>query len=161
VALVGAYWGQPAQESAGGVWSRCHTELACDVVACIPHVPFLRATLITIVDHRIATFGMLVVLPPQEATNPALLGEVFTNVFGRTLGGFLDKLTDGMLVNSFLYATAALHLMFARLLVVTGVGLRVPRSFRRLNQHGVPVRAMAFPVAFTVVSMGILFYLVP
>lgn len=121
----------------------------------------LWATIITIVGYFIATFGILVVLPPQDATSPALLGEVFTSAFGATLGGILGKLTDVVLVIYFLCATAAFNLMFARLLVVTGVDLRAPRSFRRLNGRGVPFQAMAFQVAFNVVIVAILFFLVP
>jgi amino acid transporter len=121
----------------------------------------LWATVITIVGYFIATFGILVVLPPQDAQNPALLGEVFSSAFGATVGGFLGKLTDVLLVVYFLIATAAFNLMFSRLLVVTGVDLRAPRAFRRLNQNGVPFRAMAFQVAFNVVIVAILFFLVP
>ncbi len=121
----------------------------------------LWATVITIVGYFIAIFGILVVLPPQDATNPALLGEVFSSAFGATVGGFLSKLTDVLLVVYFLIATAAFNLMFARLLVVAGVDLRAPRSFRRLNQNGVPFRAMAFQVAFNIVIVSILFFLVP
>lgn len=121
----------------------------------------LWATVITIVGYFIATFGILVVLPPQDATQPVLLGNVFTSAFGETVGGALSKLTDVMLVVYFLCATAAFNLMFARLLVVTGMDLRAPRSFLRLNQNGVPFRAMAFQVAFNVVIVAILFFLVP
>jgi len=46
------------------------------------------------------------------------------------------------------------NLMFARLLVVTDVDVRAPRSLRHLNQSGVPFGAVTFQVAFTVEIVG-------
>lgn len=122
---------------------------------------FTWATLISIVGYLIATFGILVVLPPQDATNPALLAEVFTRAFGSSLGGILGALTNGILILYFISATAAFTLMFARLLLVASVDWRLPRSMHRLNRNGVPFWAMSFQVGFNILVLAILFFIVP
>ena len=119
------------------------------------------ATMISIVGYLIAAFGILVVLPPQDATNPALISEVFTRAFGASLGGILGALSNAMLILYFVAATAAFNLMFARLLLVASVDWRLPRSMHRLNRNRVPFWAMSFQVGFDIVALAILFFLVP
>jgi glutamate:GABA antiporter len=119
------------------------------------------SVMITIVGYLIATFGILVVLPPQDATNSGLISEVFTKAFGSNIGTICGLFTNVTLVIYFICATVAFNLMFSRLLVVTSVDLRLPRSFHRLNAEGVPFNAMAFQVGFNIVFVAIVFFLAP
>ncbi|HEY7350501.1 MAG TPA: APC family permease [Ktedonobacterales bacterium] len=119
------------------------------------------ATIITIVGYLIATFGILVVLPPDEAEQSGLISTVFTQAFGSTAGTAFGAFTNVTLVIYFICATAAFNLMFARLLMVTSVDWRLPRSLHRLNARGVPFTAMTFQVGFNIIFIAILFFLAP
>jgi len=122
---------------------------------------FSWAVMITIVGYLIATFGIIVVLPPQDAANQTLITEVFTLAFGSGLGQVLGAYTNVVLVVYFVCATAAFNLMFARLLLVASVDWRLPRSLHRLNARGVPFQAMAVQVGINMLIVSILFFLVP
>lgn len=119
------------------------------------------ATIIAIVGYLIATFGILVVLPPDQAEAPGLISAVFTEAFGSVIGTGLGVFTNVTLVVYFICATAAFNLMFSRLLMVTSVDWRLPKALHRLNRQGVPFTAMAFQVGFNIIFVAILFFLVP
>jgi glutamate:GABA antiporter len=101
----------------------------------------LWAVVIVIVGYLIATLGILVVLPPQDATNSALIATVFSQVFG-PVGSVFAVIVNIILIVYFVCATAAFNMMFARLLLVAGVDRRLPRSMARLNQRGIPFNAL-------------------
>ncbi|SRR5579883_3449576 len=122
---------------------------------------FSRSVMLIIVGYLVATFGILVVLPPQDAGQAPLISEVFTLAFGSTIGNVLGAFTNGALVIYFVCATAAFNLVFARLLLVASVDWRLPRALYRLNTRGVPFTAMTFQVGFNIVFVAVLFFLVP
>ncbi len=116
---------------------------------------------ITIVGYLIATFGVLVVLPPKDLLNPAFIAEIFTLAFGPGLGPFLGVTMHVILVIYFVCATAAFNLMFARLLMVAAIDRRLPLMMRRLNPRRVPFNAMLAQTILNVVFVATLFFVAP
>jgi amino acid transporter len=116
---------------------------------------------ITIVGYLIATFAIITVLPPQDAINPAAIGELLQLAFGRGAGGVLGFVVNLFLVGYFVCAAVVFNLMFARLLFVVSVDWRAPFGLHRLNRERVPFRAMVLQVGFSLVFLVILFLIVP
>ena len=123
---------------------------------------YLRwGVIITVVGYLVATFGVLIVLPPKDIANPAFIAEIFSLSFGPVLGTFLGVLNNLILIVYFVCATAAFNLIFARLLLVAGVDLRLPRVVQLLNRQRVPANAMLIQTVLNVVFVAILFFIVP
>ncbi|MFL5627437.1 MAG: APC family permease [Ktedonobacteraceae bacterium] len=121
----------------------------------------LWGVVITIVGYFIATFGVLVVLPPKDLFNPAFIAEIFTLAFGAAIGPMLGTFMHIILVVYFICATAAFNLIFARLLMVAGVDRRLPLAMQRLNRQRVPWNAMLIQTLFNIAFVIIIFFLSP
>lgn len=111
--------------------------------------------------YLLATFAIAVVLPPSDAANPALIAEVMPLVFGPSIGGVLQVITNLMLLCYFVCVTAAFNLMFSRLLLVAGMDRRLPRVMQRLSRQRVPVQAMWAQTLINVGLVIVIYFLAP
>jgi len=121
----------------------------------------VAGTLITMGVYLLATFAVVVILPPGDLANPAFLTEIFSQTFGPFLGTVLGDGNYIILVIYFICAIAAFNSMFARLLLVAGIDRRLPAAMRRLNAHRVPFNATMVQTLFNVVFVAIVFLIAP
>ena len=116
---------------------------------------------ITIAGYLIATFAITVVLPPQDAVNPALIAETFPKVFGPVFGGLLQTIVNLILVAYFVCVTATFNMMFSRLLMLGGVDRRLPRSLQNLNRKRIPLNAMVVQTVINILLVLVIYFVAP
>jgi amino acid transporter len=121
----------------------------------------LWGTGITIGGYLLATFGITVVLPPQDAVNSALIAEVFSRAFGSTIGGALQVIVNIIFVCYFVNITVAFNVMFSRLLLLSGVDRRLPLFVRRLTRNQIPFNAMLAQTCINIGFVLVIFFIAP
>jgi amino acid transporter len=118
-------------------------------------------TIFTLGGYILFTFAVLVVQGAGMASNTVnpmvlLIGTVesaFGNVFGTIMAFGLGCY--------FLMIPVALHMCFARMLLVASIDKRISIWFAKLNSNRVPINALIAQIAIAVVSALIIYFLVP
>ncbi len=118
-------------------------------------------TIATLGGYVLFTFAVLTVQGAGMAANTVnpmglLIGTVDT-VFGKTIGNVM-LLGLGFY---FLMIPVALHMCFARMLLVASIERRISLWFAKLNSHRVPSNALAAQTAITIVAAVVIYFLVP
>ncbi|EFH85710.1 APC family permease [Ktedonobacter racemifer] len=121
----------------------------------------LYGTCIIMIGYLVATFGILVVVPPQDLGNPAFMTEIFERVFGSGPGHLLGVFNALVLIGYFLCATAVYNQLFSRFLLVASLDRRLPSWFSRLSPQGVPYHALWFQTGINTLFIACLFFLAP
>ena len=118
-------------------------------------------TLGTLGGYLLFTFAVLVVQGSTVAAatvNPmVLLISTVDKAFGTTVG---DAMALG-LGFYFVMIPVALHVCFARLLLVASLERRISLWFGRLSAQRIPLNALAAQIAITLVAAIVIYFLVP
>lgn len=93
---------------------------------------------ITMIAYILGTFGIMVVVPANQAGVMTANVQAVQMVFGTAAG----NIVDGILASSQITITIAYLLMFSRLLYIVAKGRRLPNSLTRLNRYGVPTNSI-------------------
>ncbi len=112
--------------------------------------------LVVIVAYLIATFGVMVTVPPDQAFVPTAVAAAVGIAFGDPLG----KLVALVLAGFFLFITVVYNYSFARLIFVSGLDRRLPPAMGQVNENKVPANAVWVQTivagAFTLLAFDIL-----
>ena len=92
-------------------------------------------TVLAFLAYVAGTFGIMVIVPANQAGALAANVQAISIVFGTPIGNMVDI----VLAVSQVVLTIAYILMFSRLLVVVAQNGRLPVSLARVNRFGVPV----------------------
>jgi diguanylate cyclase (GGDEF)-like protein/putative nucleotidyltransferase with HDIG domain len=90
---------------------------------------------LTLLAYLAGTFGLMVIVPPEQAGGVNANVLAIQLVFGPTAG----QIMAFVLAASQVILTIAYLLTFSRLLVVAAQARRLPMALTRLNRHGVPI----------------------
>lgn len=117
--------------------------------------------IVIMAGYLISTVGVLMVLPPKDLTNASFMTELFTLAFGPTIGNVLGLLNACIMIIYFLFAATVYNQLFSRFLLTASIDRRLPATFARVSQRGVPMHAM---IAQTIINSGfiiLVFFLAP
>ena len=93
---------------------------------------------ITMLAYVLGTFGIMVIVPINQAGAMTANVQAVQMVFG----SFAGNIVDGLLASSQITITIAYLLMFSRLLYIVAKDRRLPTTLTKLNRHGVPINSI-------------------
>lgn len=115
----------------------------------------LWGSLVVVVAYLLATWGVMVTVPPGDATSITSVAAVV----GIGLGAAAGKVTAVVLALFFLFITVVYNYSFARLIFVSGLDRRLPPAMSHVNKARVPDTAVwvqtAVAAAFTLAAFVI------
>ena len=94
----------------------------------------LWGSLVVVVAYLLATWGVMVTVPPSGAANITAVADAVGVGFGTAAG----KLTALVLALFFLFITVVYNYSFARLIFVSGLDRRLPPAMGKVNRARVP-----------------------
>ncbi len=90
---------------------------------------------ITMLAYILGTFGIMTVVPVNQAGSMAANVQAVQMVFGNIAGNTVDIILSGSQIT----ITIAYLLMFSRLLYIVALDRRLPTALTKQNRYGVPV----------------------
>ncbi len=103
---------------------------------------------ITLLAYVAGTFGIMVVVPPDQSSNVTSNILAVQMVFGPLSG----QLMAGILAVSQVILTIAYLLTFSRLLVLAAQDRRIPEAVAKLNKYGVPILSILIQSALVMLT---------
>jgi amino acid transporter len=98
----------------------------------------LFGSLAVMAAYLLATFGIMVAVPADQAANVTSVASVVSIVFGSVLGNVVALILAGF----FLFITVVYNYSFARLIFVSGLDRRLPAAMSHVNENKVPDTAV-------------------
>jgi PAS domain S-box-containing protein len=132
--------------------------MAAEVVQ--PQAPrlFLRwGPLLALVAYALYTFGIMVIVPPEVSGAPHATMIALNTVFGTPLA-----IVGGLILIAFMLISLTLYnVTFARILFVSALDYRLPRTLARVNRSAVPVHAIKVQVIIALVMVCLAYFIGP
>ncbi len=128
---------------------------------------FLPRTVIIVMVSYIVVWLALVVILPQDPTNPLAassvgnIAAVFSVALGGTLGNFVTILADLCLAAFCIVASSAYSMVQSRVLVMVAMDRRLPARLAKVDEDGVPRRANTIQIMILAIFTAVIFFLVP
>ena len=117
----------------------------------------LFGPLLIAIMYLINTFAVLIVLGPEKGAIPFALVSVVDLVLGKSIGDIAAICFMG----SFLATALVYNYVFARLLMVAAIDMRIPIDLGRLNRNRAPANAIVFQTVISVIYILISYMVIP
>jgi amino acid permease len=122
--------------------------------------------IVVMVSYIVVWLALSIILSP-DPTNPLAavsvgnIGQVFSIVFGGTLGRLVTILGSLCLAAFCVASSSAYNIVQSRVLVMVAMDRRLPIGLAKLDEDGVPRRASTFQILILAALTIVIFFLVP